>query len=97
MANSFDQFDTPAAPPKGNAFDQFDAPAKPSVALDVAKAAPIGLAKGAISLPGLPGDLQSMGNALVDRIMLGAGHKVMDWTGLGPQAELSQLPVRREW
>jgi hypothetical protein len=90
LANAFDQFDTPAAPPKGNAFDQFDAPAKPSVALDVVKAAPIGLAKGAIALPGLPGDLQSMGNALVDRVMLGAGHKVMDWTGLGPQADTPQ-------
>jgi hypothetical protein len=59
---------------------------KPSVAADVAKAAPIGLAKGAIGVAGMPGDMQSMGNSLVDRIMLGAIHKGQDWTGYGPQA-----------
>ncbi|KQT84695.1 hypothetical protein ASG51_00960 [Methylobacterium sp. Leaf465] len=62
------------------------APEAPSVALDVAKAAPVGVAKGTIGLAGLPGDVQEMGGSLVDRIMLGVGHKVMDWTGYGPQA-----------
>lgn len=60
--------------------------APPSVAADVGKAALTGTAKAAISIPGLPGDMQSMGDQLIDKIMLGAGHKVMDWTGYGPQA-----------
>jgi hypothetical protein len=62
------------------------APGKPSVATDVSKAAVTGAAKAAISAPGLPGDFQSMGNQLIDRIMLGAVHKGQDWTGYGPQA-----------
>ena len=59
---------------------------KPSVVADVARAGPIGLAKGAISVAGMPGNMQSMGNSLVDRIMLGVAHKGMDWSGYGPQA-----------
>ncbi|MBE7196264.1 MAG: hypothetical protein INR70_00460 [Parafilimonas terrae] len=62
------------------------APEQPSVAVDVAKALPTGAAKGAIGLAGLPGDVQHMGGSLVDDIMLGLGHKVMDWSGYGPQA-----------
>ncbi len=64
----------------------FEAADKPSVASDVGKAVVTGGAKAAISVPGLPGDMQTMGNSLVDRIMLGAAHKAMDWTGYGPQA-----------
>jgi hypothetical protein len=60
--------------------------AEPSVAADVGKAVVTGAAKGAISVPGFPGDMQTMGNSLVDRIMLGAAHKAMDWTGYGPHA-----------
>src|SRR5882757_5506134 len=87
MANFFDQFDeAPAAQPaKGNFFDQFDE--KPSVAADiVTRAVPTGLVKAAASVPGMPGDMQSMGNQLVDRIMLGVAHKGMDWSGYGPQS-----------
>lgn len=79
-ADPWAEFRTPAAAPA------IAGPAKPSAALDVAKALPTGVAKGAIGLAGLPGDVQAMGGSLVDRIMLGAGHKVMDWTGFGPQA-----------
>jgi hypothetical protein len=90
MANAFDQFDAPAAAtPRANPFDQFDQPAAPALAgavEDVAKSLPVGVAKGAIGLVGLPGTIQQAGNSLVDRIMLGVGHKAMDWTGLGPQA-----------
>ena len=60
MANFFDQFDAPrAAPPQqpANFFDQFDT----STAEDVAKSVPSGLAKGAVGLAGLPGDLQAIG------------------------------------
>lgn len=59
--------------------------AAPSVVADVGKAAMTGAAKAAISIPGLPGDFQSMGSQLIDRIMLGAIHKGQDWTGYGPQ------------
>jgi hypothetical protein len=86
VANPFDQFDAPAAQPaKVNPFDQFDA--KPSVAADiVTHALPTGAVKAAASVPGFPGDMQDMGNQLVDKIMLGAMHKGMDWSGYGPQA-----------
>lgn len=60
--------------------------AQPSVAVDVAKALPTGAVKGAIGLAGLPGDVQEMSGGLMDRAMLGVGHTIMDWTGLGPQA-----------
>lgn len=64
-----------------------DVPAETtSAAKDIAKAAPIGVAKGALGLAGLPGDLQEMSGSMIDRAMLGAGHKIMDWTGYGPQA-----------
>lgn len=82
MANAFDQFDE--APAKANPFDQFDA--KPSVASDVVNSLPTGVAKAVIGAPGIPGTFQSMGNSLVDLIMLGAIHKGQDWTGYGPQA-----------
>ncbi|CAO4149208.1 hypothetical protein LPLAFNJD_LOCUS2887 [Methylorubrum aminovorans] len=68
--------------------------AQPSVAVDVAKALPTGLAKGAIGLTGLPGDVQEMSNSLFDRAALGIGHLVMDATGLGPQAG---TPEREEF
>ncbi|UWU83158.1 hypothetical protein N2605_26925 [Bradyrhizobium yuanmingense] len=83
MANPFDQFHA-AEQPASNAFDGFDE--KPSVAADVGKAAVTGTAKAAISIPGLPGDVQKMSDSVVDRIMLGVAHKAIDWTGYGPQA-----------
>ncbi|MFD6320929.1 hypothetical protein [Methylorubrum thiocyanatum] len=64
------------------------------MAVDVAKALPTGVAKGAIGLAGLPGDVQEMSNSLFDRAALGLGHMVMDATGLGPQAG---TPEREEF
>lgn len=87
-ADEWAAFRTPAAsPPSAPA-------AQPSVAVDVAKALPTGLAKGAIGLTGLPGDVQEMSNSLFDRAALGIGHMVMDATGLGPQAG---TPEREEF
>jgi hypothetical protein len=60
--------------------------AKQSGLADFAESVPTGVAKAVIGAPGIPGTFQDMGNQLVDRIMLGAGHKIMDWTGYGPQA-----------
>lgn len=68
MPNYFDQFDAPGGagqpaapfgPPaaSGNFFDQFDPP-QPSVAADVARSIPAGLAKGTAGLLGLPGDVR---------------------------------------
>ncbi|MEZ0251711.1 MAG: hypothetical protein ACAH20_12285 [Methylobacteriaceae bacterium] len=63
------------------------------MAADIAKALPTGVAKGAIGLAGLPGDVQEMSNSLFDRAALGAAHFVMDMTGYGPQAG---TPERKE-
>jgi hypothetical protein len=65
----------------------FRAPAeKPSVTADIVKSIPAGVEGGVAGLVGLPGDLQEMSGSMIDRAMLGVGHKIMDWTGYGPQA-----------
>ncbi len=84
-ADEWAAFRTPAAAPAPP-----ETAAQPSVAVDVAKALPTGVAKGAIGFAGLPGDMQEMSNSLLDRAMLGVAHMFMDATGLGPQAGTSE-------
>lgn len=56
------------------------AAAEPNIYEDVGRSAATGLAKGAIGLPGLPGDVE-----LLTRNVGGwLGNKIRDWRGLGP-------------
>ncbi len=78
MANFFDQFDMPAAPPaqnvSANFFDQFDQQSAPVTAAGLAQAGGVGVAKGAIGLAGAFHDIndanKNIGGMIGDKIGL---------------------------
>jgi hypothetical protein len=78
MDNFFDQFDAPPKLPATvkaeNYFDQFDSP---STAADVAKSGGIGLAKGAIGLGGIMGDIRHLAEL--------PGEKLATYLGVDPE------------
>ncbi len=86
--NPFDKFGyddgNPNAAPTASA--PVDTTPKRSVAADIGLSAGTGVIRGTAAQVGLPGSVQDSWNTVWDRAALGAAHKVMDWTGYGPQA-----------
>lgn len=89
MANFFDQFDQ-AQYKSSNFFDQFDAPAHPSVAGDIADAIPAGLAKGAIGIASLPGELGGYLNKGIDKIAGALGLPVAPTRPIGTNEQITK-------